>query len=121
MPTTTTRSSNSRPVAALSRSPRALTPPTVPWRPSRLIVSPPSRKITVTRPKGPIFGDPKVDDRGEPLLDPKGNPLRERLGWRTPGKEVPCWDLIFYVDGQRYFERFPKAGLADAIKLKLEA
>jgi hypothetical protein len=62
-----------------------------------------------------------LDERGNPLLDARGKGRRERLGRWTPGKEVPCWDLTFYVDGQEFFARFPKAGLADAVKLQLEA
>ena len=112
------------PVAALSTSPVLPRPAgknAQPWRPARLVVSPPQRKTTFTRPRGPILGGPKVDERGEAVLDARGKQLRERLGWQTPGKEVPCWDLTFYVDGQEFFERCPKAGHADALKLKLEA
>ena len=47
--------------------------------------------------------------------------MRERVGWKTPGEQVPCWDLTFYVDGREFFERFSKAGHADAVKLALEA
>ncbi len=94
--------------------------PTTPWRPAKLIVSPPKRAITVTRPRGPILGPPKVDETGSPIVDARGNPRRERLGWRTPGKEVPCWDLTYYVDGWEFAERFPKAGLADGARAQLQ-
>jgi len=110
-----------RPDRAADSPAASLAPSAGPWRPTRLVVSQPQRKTTSTRPRGPILGPPKVDESGEPLLDARGSPLRERLGWRVPGKEVPCWDLTFYVDGQEFFQRFPKAGLADATKLKLEA
>jgi hypothetical protein len=85
-----------------------LTEPRAPWKPGRLAVSVPKRKSTLTRPNGPILGDPKVSEHGEAVLDSRGRPGRELLGWRTPGKEVLCWDLPFVVDGHQFFERFPK-------------
>jgi len=100
---------------------RASPPPDVPWRPSRLVVSPPRRATTLTRPRGPILGGPKLDAQGEPVLDARGAPVRERIGWQTPGKDVPCWDLTFCVDGREFFERFSKAGHAEAVRLRLEA
>lgn len=95
--------------------------PTAPWRPTRFAVPPANRRTTSTRPRGPILGNLKLDGKGEPVLDRRGRQVREIVGWRTPGRDVPCWILTITVDGHEFRKRYPKSGHAEAARLELEA
>ena len=42
-----------------------------------------------------------------------------RTSGGRPGRERPCWDVVWTVDGQRFFRRFDKAAEADAFVVEL--
>jgi integrase len=58
--------------------------PDRPWRPQTCSVRAPARKVTRVRARG-----------------------------GAPAKERPSWDVIWLIDGRRYFTRFDRAGEAD--------
>ena len=95
--------------------------PTLPFRPRAFIVAGPTRLTTQTRPRGPIYGKPKVGPNGEAVLDGRGRVVREIVGWKQEGKSRVCWDLRIEADGHRWYDRHYAAGQAQAARDRLEA
>lgn len=95
--------------------------PEHPWKPRTFKVIGPTRGTTTSRPKGPIHGANKTGPDGQPVRDAMGRPVREIVGWKQPGKTIPCWDLRIDCDGYRWKDRHYAAGQAQAAKELLES
>ena len=91
------------------------------FRPLTFTVGRPRRKITSTRPRGPIYGEVRTDASGQVLRDRRGRALRQLVGWNDPGRTRACWDLTITADGQRFYDRHYSARAAQAAKETLEA